>query len=49
MPDTLSYLLLGLAAITIIMTLLIASIVVRFRNAQQDLRLLRDLDNEQQG
>lgn len=46
MPDTLSYLLLGLAAIAVIMTLLIASIVVRFRNAQQDLRLLRDLDNE---
>ena len=46
-PDTLSYLLLGLAVVTLISTGLIGSMVLRYRNLQKDMQLLEQLRNEQ--
>lgn len=42
-PETLNYLLLGLAAVAVIMGLMIASFVIRQRNLEQDLRLIQQL------
>ena len=46
-PDTLNYLLLGLAVVTFIATGLIGSMVVRYRNLQKDLQLIEQLRDEQ--
>ena len=45
-PDTLSYLLLGLAVVTFIATGLIGSMVLRYRNLQKDMQLLEQLRND---
>ncbi|MCA0457216.1 MAG: hypothetical protein LCI00_24805 [Chloroflexi bacterium] len=42
-PDTVAYLYLGLAVVAIIGFGFIGSIVVRFRNLQQDLRVIEQL------
>jgi hypothetical protein len=42
-PDTLNYLILGLAAVAVIMGLLIASFFVRHRNLEQDMALIDQL------
>ncbi len=42
-PENLSYLLLGLVAITLIVGLFVASLILRYRSAQQDLRLVAAL------
>ena len=47
MPDTSAYLYLGLAAITVIMLMLIASMVLRYRSLQQDIKTLEKLDDPQ--
>jgi len=46
MPETTAYLLLGLAAITLILLALIGSMVVRYRNLQQDIKTLEQLDSD---
>ena len=43
MPDTSAYLILGLAAITLIVGFLIVSMVVRQRNLDRDLDLIQQL------
>lgn len=43
MPDTISYLYLGLGVIAIILGGYIGSVIVRFRNAYQDMRLIEQL------
>ena len=45
-PDTLSYLLLGLAVVTFIATGLIGSMVLRYRNLKKDMQLLEQLHND---
>jgi hypothetical protein len=46
MPDTLAYLLLGLAATTVIMGAFIASLFTRRRSLEADLKLLERLQEE---
>jgi hypothetical protein len=46
-PDTLNYLILGLAAVAIIMGLLIVSFVVRHRNLEQDMALIEQLSEDE--
>ena len=46
MPETTAYLFLGLAAIAMIMLVVIGSMVVRYRNLQQDIKTLEQLDSE---
>ncbi|MBZ0290069.1 MAG: hypothetical protein K8I30_20760 [Anaerolineae bacterium] len=48
MPDTGAYLILGLAVTLIIMTFFIASMVARWRSLQKDLRLLDELEQDEQ-
>jgi hypothetical protein len=43
-PDTMSYLILALAAVAIIMGALVASIVVRYANLRRDIETLRQLN-----
>ena len=43
-PDTMSYLLLGLGAVAVIMGGLVASIVVRYANLRRDIEILRELN-----
>lgn len=45
-PDTGSYLILGLAVIAIIMAVLLASMVIRYRNLRKDVELIRQLESE---
>lgn len=45
-PDTSSYLTLGMAAIAVIVLGYAASIYIRFRNLQQDYRLIEQLHDE---
>ncbi|MEZ4670199.1 MAG: hypothetical protein R3E39_20020 [Anaerolineae bacterium] len=45
-PDTLAYLWLGLATVTVIALGLLGSMYVRFRNLHKDLELLQQLHNE---
>jgi NhaP-type Na+/H+ or K+/H+ antiporter len=45
-PDTSAYLLLGLAVLVIILTLLIGSMVVRFRSLRKDEQVIEQLHNE---
>jgi hypothetical protein len=45
-PDTLSYLYLGLAVVTIIAVGFIGSMVIRYRNLQKDLQLMEQLRDE---
>lgn len=45
-PDTIGYLLLGLAAATIIITLFIVSMVARYRSLQQDMKTVELLGDE---
>ena len=44
-PDTTAYLLLALAVFFGILVLFIASMVVRYRNAQRDLQLVENLQD----
>jgi hypothetical protein len=46
MPDTGAYLILGLAAVTLIVGLLIVSMIVRQRNLDRDLDLIEQLRDE---
>jgi hypothetical protein len=48
-PDTTAYLLLGLAAVFVIMGGLIGSMMVRFRNLQKDRELIQQLAEDDQG
>ena len=45
-PETTAYLLLGLAVVAGIPLLLIGSMLIRYRNLQQDLKTLDQLENE---
>jgi hypothetical protein len=45
-PDTEFYLSLGLAVSALIMLLLIGSMVVRYQNLRQDMRVIQQLDDE---
>ncbi len=45
-PDTLSYLYLGLAVVTIIAVGFIGSMVIRYRSLQKDLELMEQLRDE---
>jgi hypothetical protein len=46
-PDTVSYLLLGLAAVALISVVYIGSLVLRLRNLRQDLTLIEEIGQEQ--
>lgn len=45
MPETTPYLYLGLAAVAVIMLVLIGSLIARYRNLQQDIKTLEQLDD----
>ena len=45
-PDTFSYLLLGLAAVSVIVVGFIGSMVIRYRNLQKDLQAIEELSQE---
>jgi hypothetical protein len=45
-PDTVAYLYLGLAAVTVVALGFIGSIVVRYRNLQKDLQVMEQLRDE---
>jgi len=45
-PDTVAYLYLGLAAVSIIAVGFVGSIVLRFRNLQKDLQVMEQLRDE---
>jgi len=45
-PDTVGYLYLGLAAVSVIAVGFIGSIVLRFRNLQKDLQVMEQLRDE---
>ena len=45
-PDTVAYLYLGLAAVTIIAVGFVGSIALRFRNLQKDLQVMEQLRDE---
>ncbi len=46
-PDTNSFLLLGLAAVAIILIILVGSMVVRYRNLQRDADMVRELQRDE--
>ena len=46
-PDTIAYLYLGLAAVSIIAVGFVGSIILRFRNLQKDLQVMEQLRDEQ--
>lgn len=46
--DTFSYMVLGFGVIFAVMGLFIASLVVRFRNLNRDLKLIDDIDDKEQ-
>ncbi len=45
-PDTTLYLILGLVVTSVIVLALIGSMVLRFRSAEQDARLIQELSEE---
>jgi hypothetical protein len=47
MPDTDAYLILGLAAVAVIMGTLILSLFTRQRNLDRDLELIKQLQDDQ--
>jgi uncharacterized membrane protein YciS (DUF1049 family) len=46
MPDNLSYLILGLVVTAVIMGAFIATLIIRHRNLEQDLKLIEQLSQE---
>jgi hypothetical protein len=46
-PDTFSYLILGLAAVSVILLGFIGSMVIRHRNLQRDLEAIEELSRDQ--
>jgi hypothetical protein len=46
--DTFNYMVLGFGVIFTIMGIFIASLVVRFRNLNRDLKLIDDIDDKEQ-
>jgi len=42
-PDTMSYLILGLAAVTVIVGALVASMLLRYRSLRRDIETLREI------
>jgi hypothetical protein len=47
MPETGEYLILGLAAIAILLSLFVASMVARYRNLTKDIDLIQRLQEEE--
>lgn len=45
-PDTTAYLYLGLAVVAVILMVFVASLVIRFRNLQQDAKIMAELDEQ---
>ena len=47
MPETGEYLILGLIAVAALVGLLVASVIVRYRNLQKDIELIQSLKDEE--
>lgn len=46
-PETANYLILGLAAVAVIMLVLVGSMVIRQRNLQRDAEVIAELEKQQ--
>jgi hypothetical protein len=46
MPDTMNYLILGLVVLAVIALVYLGSLAVRYRNYQQDLKVMEDLQKD---
>jgi hypothetical protein len=46
MPDTLNYLYLGLASVAVLSAGYVVSLVLRWRNLQQDIQMLEQLNED---
>ncbi|MGE5249573.1 MAG: hypothetical protein ACM3QS_05110 [Bacteroidota bacterium] len=48
-PNTSAYMIAGYAIFFVVMIIYLASLVIRWRNLNQDLRMLEDMEKEQAG
>ena len=46
-PDTVSYMYLGYAVFTVVMGAYLASLFLRFRNLEQDIEVLQELEHKE--